>query len=208
MTAAAGMAPIKGPRGTVLLAVSGLMLLGSFLAACEPRPAPEIASASASSARTTTPVAVPSSANFRPPTPPSDSARMQCVTYARAVTGLDLKGDAWRWWEAAGGRYGRGPEPAVYSVLVLSQGVRLHRGHVAVVREVLDSRRIRVDHANWNNDERIVKDMLVVDVSAANDWTEVKFWNKRANSWGNVYLAYGFIYPPGTEPDKSVALTP
>lgn len=195
----------RGTRGTVLMTFTGVMLLGSFLAACEPRPAPVTVSATPAPAPI---VAAPSLVTFQPPAPPPDSARMQCVGYARAVTGLDLKGDAWRWWEAAGGRYGRGASPAVYSVLVLSQGMRLSRGHVAVVREVLDSRRIRVDHANWNNDERIVKDMLVVDVSAANDWSEVKFWNKKANSWGNVYLAYGFIYPPGTEPDQSAALAP
>jgi hypothetical protein len=199
MTAVTGTRA-AGRRGTVLMTFAGVALLGSFLAACEPRPAPETASAPA--------IVAPQPANYRPPAPPPDSARMQCVAYARAVTGLDLKGDAWRWWEAAGGRYGRGPEPSVYSVLVLAQGVRLTRGHVAVVREVLDSRRIRVDHANWNNDERIVKDMLVVDVSAANDWTEVKFWNERANSWGNVYLAYGFIYPRGTEPDRTASASP
>lgn len=197
------MTRARDPRGMVLMTFTGVMLLGSFLAACEPKPAPVTVST------TPTPtISAPVSAHFQPPAPPPDSARMQCVTYARAVTGLDLKGDAWSWWEAAGGRYGRGAEPSVYSVLVLSQGVRLSRGHVAVVREVLDSRRIRVDHANWNNDQRIVKDMMVVDVSAANDWSEVKFWNEKANSWGNVYLAYGFIYPPGTEPDRSAALAP
>jgi CHAP domain-containing protein len=190
-----------GSKGTVVMTFAGIALLGSFLAACEPRSLPETMPAP--------PVTAPQTAvSYQPPAPPPDSARMQCVTYARAVTGLDLRGDAWRWWAAAGGRYGRGPEPSAYSVLVLAQGVRLNRGHVAVVREVLDSRRIRVDHANWNNDERIVKDMLVVDVSAANDWTEVKFWNERADSWGNVYLAYGFIYPPGAEPDRSASLAP
>lgn len=180
---------------------AGVALLGTFLAACEPRPAPVAVSSP--------PVTAPLPASsYQPPAPPPDSARMQCVAYARAVTGLDLRGDAWRWWEAAGGRYGRGPQPSAYSVLVLAQGVRLSRGHLAVVHEVLDSRRIRVDHANWNNDERIVKDMLVIDVSAANDWTEVRFWNERASSWGNVYLAYGFIYPPGTEPQRTAAAAP
>jgi hypothetical protein len=197
------MTHATGAKGTALMTFAGIALLGSLLAACEPRPAPETVSAPSAPA-----IVAPQPASFQPPAPPPDSARMQCVTYARAATGLDLRGDAWYWWEAAGGRYGRGPEPSVYSVLVLAQGVRLARGHVAVVREVLDSRRIRVDHANWNNDERIVKDMLVVDVSAANDWTEVKFWNERANSWGNVYLAYGFVYPPGTEPDRTAALAP
>ncbi|HWA41706.1 MAG TPA: CHAP domain-containing protein [Hypericibacter adhaerens] len=192
-----------GSRGAVLSTFAGVALLGSFLAACEPRPVPV-----AVSAPPPAPAIVTPAVSYQPPAPPPDNARMQCVTYARAATGLDLRGDAWSWWDAAGGRYGRGPAPSTYSVLVLAQGVRLSRGHVAVVREVLDARRIRVDHANWNNDERIVKDMLVIDVSAANDWTEVRFWNERANSWGNVYLAYGFIYPPGTEPDRTAFVLP
>jgi CHAP domain len=189
------------------MTLTGMALLGTFLAACEPRSFP-VAISTMSKPAPAPAIVASTPARFQPPAPPPDGARMQCVTYARAVTGLDLKGDAWRWWNAADGRYGRGPEPSVYSVLVLSQGVRLRHGHVAIVRDVLDSRRIRVDHANWNNDERIVRDMLVVDVSAANDWTEVRFWNERANSWGNVYLAYGFIYPPGTEPDQAAALAP
>jgi hypothetical protein len=196
-------------RGRLLLTFAEMALLGALLAACGPRAIPV---ALPETAKPSPVVALqqppPTAVSFQPPAPPPDSARMQCVTYARAVTGLDLKGDAWRWWRAADGRYERGSEPSAYAVLVLSKGVRLSRGHVAVVREILDSRRIRVDHANWNNDERIVKDMLVVDVSAANDWTEVRFWNEKADSWGNVYLAYGFIYPQGTEPDMTASLSP
>lgn len=130
---------------------------------------------------------------------------MQCVPYARAVTGLDIRGDAWSWWDQAAGRYERGSQPAPYAVLVLTKGVRLDLGHLAVVRRVLDRRRIRVDHANWANDGRIVTDMTVVDVSAANDWTEVRFWNPAADQWGNVYVAKGFIYPPGVAPQGTTA---
>ncbi len=142
---------------------------------------------------------------FQPPPPPPLSARMSCVPYARAVTGIDIRGDAWRWWDQADGRYARGAVPVPYAVLVLTQGVRLGLGHLAVVRQVLDRRRIRVDHANWRNDGRIVTDMTVVDVSAANDWTEVRFWNDEAGQWGNVYVAKGFIYPPGIAPTGSTA---
>jgi hypothetical protein len=134
---------------------------------------------------------------------------MECVPYARAVTGLAIRGDAWSWWEQAAGQYERGGVPAPYAVLVLDRGVRLELGHLAVVRRVLDRRRIRVDHANWRNDGRIVTDMTAIDVSAANDWTEVRFWNGGAEEWGNVYVAKGFIYPPGVEPpDATAALAP
>jgi hypothetical protein len=181
------------------------LALGLALAACGPRspeqPAPSAGLESNGPFATTS--------GFAPPPAPPLSARMECVPYARAVTGIAIRGDAWSWWEQAAGRYERGRVPAPYAVLVLDRGVRLGLGHLAVVRRVLDRRRIRVDHANWRNDGRIVTDMTAIDVSAANDWTEVRFWNGGAEEWGNVYVAKGFIYPPGVDPpDATAALTP
>jgi len=173
------------------------------LAACAERRAPQ-AEPSAGFESPGPVVALPAGA-FQPPAPPPMTARMSCVPYARAVTGLDIRGDAWSWWDQAAGHYDRGSLPAPYAVLVLTKGVRLDLGHLAVVRQVLDRRRIRVDHANWANDGRIVTDMTVVDVSAANDWTEVRFWNQAADQWGNVYIAKGFIYPPGVAPAGATA---
>jgi hypothetical protein len=37
--------------------------------------------------------------------------------------------------------------------------------------------------------------MPVTDVSAANDWSEIRLMNKHG-IFGRVYPAYGFIYPP------------
>lgn len=119
----------------------------------------------------------------------------QCVPYARHRSGLDLYGDAWTWWDNAAGRYQRGPAPRPGAVLVLRRTDRLRHGHVAVVRDLLDGRRITVDHANWlsENDEPEL-DMGVTDISPANDWSLVRFWNAAANSWGRPYPAYGFVY--------------
>jgi hypothetical protein len=36
--------------------------------------------------------------------------------------------------------------------------------------------------------------MAVLDVSPANDWTQLRFWNKEARVWGAVYPASGFVY--------------
>lgn len=178
------------------------LALATLLAACAGGP-PELPDPSAGLGSSGPFIAAPG--GFQPPQPPPLDARMECVPYARAVTGLEIRGDAWSWWDQAAARYGRGAVPVPYAVLVLTRGVRLDYGHVAVVRRVLDRRRIRVDHANWRNDRRIVTDMTVVDVSAANDWTEVRFWNDEAGQWGNVYVAKGFIYPPGAEHSGATA---
>ena len=36
---------------------------------------------------------------------------LQCVPYARALTGVEIRGDAHTWWGQADGRYQRGTAP-------------------------------------------------------------------------------------------------
>jgi surface antigen len=124
---------------------------------------------------------------------------VQCVPYARQITGIDLLGDAWTWWDGAAGKYERGHAPRRFAVLVLSRTHRLKLGHVAVVVDVESPRQIRVTHANFGSDNisrHVIYDsMPAIDVSPENDWTLVRFWNYQANAWGTLYAAYGFIYP-------------
>jgi len=130
---------------------------------------------------------------------PYDGPLIQCVPYAKQVSGLDLMGDAWTWWDAAAGHYQRGHQPRFLSVLVLSRTERLKLGHVAVVVDIIGPREIRVTHANFGSDyasRHIIYDaMPVADVSVANDWSLVRFWNYQAQAWGILYPTSGFIYP-------------
>ena len=76
-----------------------------------------------------------------------------------------------------------------------------NRGHVAVVRALVDTRTIKVDHANWLDDGAIYTDDPVRDVSAANDWSQVRVFNLRTGAWGSrIYPVQGFI---GPGPDNS-----
>jgi len=124
-----------------------------------------------------------------------DGPRMQCVPYARAHSGVDIHGNANTWWHQADGVYARGSEPVEGAVLVLTGYGRGH-GHVAVVRRVVTNREIRIDHANWFNDGLIYVNDPVIDVSADNDWSQVKVWNIRTGTWGTkTYTVQGFIGP-------------
>lgn len=138
------------------------------------------------------PPVAPQVALLPPPTQP-----LQCVPYARGVSGIDIRGDAWTWWEGADGRYNRGKKPRPGAVLVFARTSRLPLGHVAVVRQTANSREILVTHANWGSTRatrgRVADDVRVIDVSPGNDWSEVRVWN--GNGFGKVYPAYGFIYP-------------
>jgi hypothetical protein len=125
-------------------------------------------------------------------------APQQCVPYARQVSGIELHGDAWTWWEGAAGRFERGSRPLAGSVLVLRRSERLRWGHLAVVTAIDGPRRIRLTHTNWGNDpetrRRVYRDMTAMDVSPDNRWTEIRFWNREAGAYGRPYPAHGFIY--------------
>lgn len=120
---------------------------------------------------------------------------LQCVPYARAHSGIEIYGDAWTWWASARGRYTRGREPRPGAVVVMQTGSG-KRGHVAVVRQVRNSRVIVVDHANWLNRGRIHRHAPMVDVSRRNDWSAVRVWyTPGGHLGGSVYPVRGFIYP-------------
>jgi len=132
-----------------------------------------------------------------------------CVPYAREISGVRIRGDADTWWPQAAGRYDRGRSPAPYSVLALRPDNRLRDGHVAVVTGIVGPREIRVSHANWGwtpqTRGRVYEHMPVIDVSDANDWSEVRFKHPSVGDFGRVYPALGFIYSDRVAPDVRVA---
>jgi hypothetical protein len=123
---------------------------------------------------------------------------LQCVPYARFMSGIGLRGDAWTWWDQATGLYARGNHPEPGAVLSFPGIERMPLGHVAVVTQVLNDRKILVDHANWPNavveHGAISRDVQVVDVSPGNDWTAVRVQFGEGGPLGSVYPANGFIY--------------
>jgi len=124
--------------------------------------------------------------------------REECVPYARRVSGIQIRGDAWTWWDKASGVYMRGQQPAPGAVLVLAKTNRLRYGHLAVVTNQVGPRDIFVTHTNWGDDmisRRVTYESLrVQDVSQTNDWSSVRFWNNEVEKFGFPYPAYGFIY--------------
>jgi hypothetical protein len=123
---------------------------------------------------------------------------LQCVPYARFLSGIGLHGDAWTWWDKASGIYARGNHPEPGAVLSFPGIERMPLGHVAVVTHVLSARKILIDHANWPNaiEEHgaISRDIQVEDVSPDNDWTAVRVQFGEGGPMGSVYPANGFIY--------------
>lgn len=141
---------------------------------------------------------VPPEGTTNLPPRPMVAEPISCVPYARARSGIQLSGDAWQWWDAAAGRYARGQTPRPGSVLVIARSSRLASGHVSVVTQVLNSREVLVDHANWASGSargRVSLDQRVVDVSPRNDWTMVRVWYPRIDQLGiTAFPARGFIH--------------
>jgi hypothetical protein len=123
---------------------------------------------------------------------------LQCVTFARAASGIELKGNAVNWWDAAAGVYARGQTPEPGSVLNFRANGHMHLGHVAVVRQLVNQREIVIDHANWAgpgaSKGNVSRSISVVDVSERNDWTAVRVALGHSGEYGSVYPTYGFIY--------------
>ncbi len=123
---------------------------------------------------------------------------LQCVPFARENTGIELSGNAATWWDSAEGVYERGARPEVGSVLNFRANGRMRMGHVAVVTNVVGSRNIEIDHANWAGPGAgaggISRNITVVDVSDRNDWSAVRVALGHSGDYGSIYPTYGFIY--------------
>jgi surface antigen len=126
-------------------------------------------------------------------------AFLECVPYARQVSGIQIRGDAWTWWDQAAGRYSRGTNPRVGAVMAFRPYGKMQLGHVAAVSHIIDSRTVLLRHANWSpiNGRRgqIENDVEAVDVSAENDWSEVRVWFDPIHALGTTrWPVAGFIY--------------
>lgn len=121
---------------------------------------------------------------------------MQCVPFARGLSGIDIRGDAVTWWDKAEGRYRRTQTPEPGAVIVMRGYADPGRGHVAVVRRVVSDREILVDQANWLNQGEISVNVPVRDVSERGDWSAVRVWHVPLAQWGaRTYGVQGFIHP-------------
>ena len=125
---------------------------------------------------------------------------LQCVPYARALSGVSIFGDAHTWWGKADGKYDRGNAPEVGAVLAFQPHGNMRLGHVAAVRRVVDDRTIIISHANWSTiggvRGHIEEDVRAVDVSEDNDWSRVRVWYTPNAALGSTqWPAHGFIYP-------------
>ena len=132
---------------------------------------------------------------------------LQCVPYARSVSGVQIFGDAHTWWGQAEGRYARGYRPKIGAVMAFKPHGNMRLGHVAAISRIVDSRTVLLKHANWSmiNGRRgqIENNVRAIDVSPENDWSQVRVWfDPIQNLGGTHWPVQGFIYngkPKGRE---------
>ncbi|MCJ1962543.1 CHAP domain-containing protein [Novosphingobium mangrovi (ex Hu et al. 2023)] len=132
------------------------------------------------------------------------SGLLECVPFAREVSGIRLSGDAYTWWTQAKGRYARGHTPRVGAVMAIRPHGNSHNGHVAMVSEVIDSRTVLLTHANWSYPGKVERDVAALDVSPMGDWSEVRIWYGPSQTLGASHWPVdGFIY--NASPDTQLA---
>lgn len=126
---------------------------------------------------------------------PASAQFWQCAPFARMVSGIELYGNAGTWWGQAEGKFARGASPKIGSVMVMKPHAKMRVGHVAMVSGIVSDREITVTHANWSRRGGVERDVRVVDVSEAGDWSRVKVWYAGNGDLGTTsYPTYGFIY--------------
>ena len=120
--------------------------------------------------------------------------RVWCVPFARDASGINIKGDAHTWWHKAAGQYQRSKQPAIGAVMSFQSVRGMSRGHVAVVSQVVNSRRVLLNHANWSRNQ-VSLNMVAVDVSPRNDWSQVRLEHRPGQMGTRTYPVNGFIHP-------------
>lgn len=135
------------------------------------------------------------------PTAANASRYLQCVPFARDLSGIEIYGNAKTWWHQAEGVYERGHLPREGAVLNLPGSGRMRLGHVAVVSKIVNDREILLNHANWSRRGGLERDVRAVDVSEKGDWSRVKVWFAGTADLGTTtYPAFGFIYAGAIAP--------
>lgn len=124
---------------------------------------------------------------------PAQAQFWQCVTFARSVTDIEIRGNAHTWWAQADGRYERGQEPELGAVMAFKSSGKMRLGHVAKVSKIVNDREVLLTHANWSYRGGVERDVRAVDVSEAGDWSKVQVWY-RGRMGISTYPLYGFIY--------------
>ena len=137
-----------------------------------------------------------------------DPPYLQCVPYARDVSGIRIFGDAHTWWDQAADKYARGTRPKVGAVMSFRPFGTMRLGHVAAISRVIDARTVLLRHSNWSpiggRRGQIEDDVRAIDVSEAGDWSEVRVWFAPIQGLGTTHWPLnGFIYsgkPRANEP--------
>jgi surface antigen len=124
---------------------------------------------------------------------------LQCVPYAREISGIEIHGNARTWWRQAAGLYDRGTAPQLGAVMAFKPTRAMPIGHVATVSQIVSDREVLVSHANWSlihgRRGQIERNVRVLDVSESGDWSKVRVWYAPLQDLGSsTYPLYGFIY--------------
>lgn len=149
----------------------------------------------------------------------------ECVKYARIQTAdndttsppLGSNGGAYLIFDNWNYGFGRGPLPAVGSLLVIEKTPRLNTGHVGIVRGIItkgnEIYELRVDESNWYLDQKITTDVRYrydqKNLTINREFTPPANRSGTQNSpfGATSYPVRGFVYTENSPPPPLEQLT-
>lgn len=125
----------------------------------------------------------------------------QCTEYVADQYGIMHYGNAKTWYDDSrflNTGYTQYSSPAVGAIIVFDGWSKNTRGHVGIVREIVSSTEIKIDHANWHNDEVLLTGVGVKQASGSWSSVKVKYSPGDENYGASSYAVRGFLYPPSS----------
>lgn len=124
-----------------------------------------------------------------------------CTDYVASELGIGLFGDAKTWWNDSrftSTGYTKSSTPTVGAIIVFNSWTGNPYGHVGIVRSILSSSEILIDHSNWHWDGNPQTGVGVKQASGSWSQVKVKFNPGDANYGGTAYPVQGFLVPPSS----------
>lgn len=124
-----------------------------------------------------------------------------CTDYVAYEIGIGHFGHAKTWWSDSrftSTGYTQSSTPAVGAIIVFNSWSSNAFGHVGIVRSILSSSEILIDHSNWHWDGNPQTGVGVKQASGSWSQVKVKYNPGDDNYGGSTYPVLGFLIPPAS----------
>lgn len=124
-----------------------------------------------------------------------------CTDFVANDYNIGGYGDAKTWWDDTrftSTGYTKSSTPVVGAIVVFNGWSSNSYGHVAIVRQIVSSSEIKVDHSNWHWDGNPLYGVGIKQASGSWSSVKVKFNPGDSSYSSSTYPVRGFLIPPSS----------